>query len=230
MKRYLTWIAIIVALFIGWIGGGWYGNQAAAQAVSVAQSQEAPAPGGESAYFDLLDAAESAYNNGDFAGALDLAKQAAAIDPGRPSAWNLIEQAAVAQAGETYLNNLPASRYRIDPLHFLANQVNGTRYFIIDVREPDEFAAGHIDGAVNMPLRELLAHMSELPESKTTPILVYCHTQKRATHALVILREMGYTNVWNLEGGWAAFEEWIQHNPMPTPGPTPTPTEEPPSC
>ncbi|RMF40219.1 MAG: hypothetical protein D6755_13645 [Anaerolineae bacterium] len=69
-----------------------------------------------------------------------------------------------------------------------------------------------------------------MPESKTTPILLYCHTQKRATHALVVLRELGYTNVWNLEGGWAAYQEWTQNNPMPTPGPTATPTEEPPSC
>jgi len=229
MKRYSLWVTLI-ALLIGGALGFEYGNRAAAPAASATQSQNASLPAGKTSYFDLVDAAEPAYADGDFAEALDMAQQAASVDPDRPSAWNLIAQAAVARAGKSYLSDLPASRYRVDPLHFLANQVNGTDYFIIDVREPDEFAAGHIEGAVNMPLHELLSHMNEFPESKTAPILIYCHTQKRATHALVILREIGYTNVWNLEGGWAAYEEWIQHNPMPTPGPTPIPTEEPPSC
>ncbi len=192
----------------------------------VTQSPESPLP----SYLDLVNAAEAAYHKGDFEQAMELSRQAIRLAPRRDSALSVFQEAAVALAGNTYLENLPPSRYRVDALHFLANQVNGTQYFIIDVREPEEYAAGHIEGALNIPLRELLHHMSELPESKTTPILVYCHSQKRATHALVILRELGYTNVWNLEGGWAAFEEWVQNHPTPTPGPTAPPTEEPPSC
>lgn len=158
------------------------------------------------------------------------AQEAAALIPEKPSAWNLLEEIAVAQAGDDYLNKLPQDRYRLNPLNFLANQVNGASYFIVDVREPDEYAAAHIDGAINIPLHEVIDQLAQLPESKTTPILLYCHTQKRATHALVVLRELGYTNVFNLEGGWEAYEEWTNNNPMPTPGPTPIPTEEPPSC
>jgi len=181
-------------------------------------------------YLELIDSAQVAYEKSDFDEAMKLAQQAAVLIPDRPTAWKLLEEVSIARAGDTYLNKLPPDRYRIDPLHFLANQVNGTQYLIIDVREPDEYAAGHIDSAINIPLHELLDNLAQLPESKTMPILLYCHTQKRATHALVVLRELGYTNVFNLEGGWEAYEEWVKNNPMPTPGPTPTPADEPPSC
>lgn len=216
----------VLALMVGFVAGAFlFPRYEAADGAATL-----PPPTSAVSYTQLVNAAEAAYHQGDFARALELARQAIAQDPQRESAFVIWQQAAVAQAGNTYLEHLPPSRYRIDTLHFLANQVNGMHYFIIDVREPDEYAAGHIQGAVNIPLRELLHHMDELPQSKTTPILVYCHSQKRATHALVILRELGYTNVWNLEGGWAAYKEWIKNNPMPTPGPTATPTEEPPSC
>ena len=181
-------------------------------------------------YQEKLDAAEAAYQSGQYEDALSLAQEAARLNPGSNTAWNLYRQASVAAAGDAYLRNLPDHRYRKDTLHFLADQANGMNYFIIDVREPDEYAADHIENAVNIPLRSLLQDPSLLPESKTTPILLYCHTQKRATHALVVLRELGYSNVWNLEGGWAAYQEWTANNPMPTPGPTATPEPEPPSC
>lgn len=181
-------------------------------------------------YWDTVHAAEAAYEASQFDQAIDLAQEAAAISPADSAAWDVFQEAVVAQAGDTYLRNLPDHRYRKDTLHFLADQANGMQYFIIDVREPDEYAADHIENAVNMPLRDLVQQLDQLPESKSWPILVYCHTQKRATHALVVLRELGYTNVWNLEGGWAEYEAWTAVNPMPTPGPTATPELEPPSC
>lgn len=72
-----------------------------------------------------------------------------------------------------------------------------------------------------MPLRELMQHLDDLPTTGT-PILLYCHSQKRATHAVVILRQLGYNQVYNLEGGISAYEDYIANNPLPTPGPTPT--------
>ena len=170
------------------------------------------------------------YQSSQFDEAMNLAKEAIRINPGDETAWSLYQQAAVAAVGDDYLRNLPDHRYRKDTLHFLADQVNGIQYSIIDVREPDEYATDHIESAINIPLHDLLQNLDLLPESKSTPILLYCHTQKRATHALVILRELGYTNVWNLDGGWAAYQEWTAVNPMPTPGPTATPEPEPPSC
>jgi rhodanese-related sulfurtransferase len=181
-------------------------------------------------YWDTVHAAEAAYEAGQFEQAMTLAQEAAAISPTDSAAWDVFQLAAVAQAGDTYLRNLPDSRYRKNPEQFLADVSNGMHYFIIDVREPDEFAVDHIENAVNIPLHDLAQQLDQLPDSKGQPILVYCHTQKRSTHALVVLREVGYTNVWNLEGGWAEYEAWTAVNPTPTPGPTATPGPEPPSC
>ena len=182
------------------------------------------------AYWNTVHAAEAAYEISDFEQAMTLAQEAAAISPIDSAAWDVFQLAAVAQAGDTYLRNLPDHRYRKNTEQFLADVSNGMQYFIIDVREPDEFAIDHIEKAVNLPLHDLVQQLDQLPESKSQPILVYCHTQKRATHALVILRELGFTNVFNLEGGWVEYEAWTAVNAMPTPGPTATPAPEPPSC
>jgi len=181
----------------------------------------------DSGYWTLVKEARAAYSAADFERALTLARQAAAINPDENTAWELYQQASVARAGDEYLTNLPGRRYCLPVDVFVRDQVNHSKeWLLIDVRKPEEFAAGHIKGAVNIPLRELLQHLDELPNSKTAPILLYCHSQKRATHALVILHELGYIKAYNLEGGYAAYEDWLKHNPTPTPGSTPTPAPE----
>lgn len=198
-----------------------------------AKADTAPAPAATptvqdtSRYWDLVQQAQDAYAATDFAAAADLARQAAGLQPDENTAWEIYRQATIAQVGDEYLSDLPPHRYRLPVDVFLRDRVNKTKdWFIIDVREPEEYAAGHIEGAVNFPLREFMRHLNELPSSKTAPILLYCHTQKRATHVLVILHELGYIKAYNLEGGYAAYEEWIETQPLPTPGPTPTPAPE----
>ncbi|HHJ06992.1 MAG TPA: rhodanese-like domain-containing protein [Anaerolineae bacterium] len=182
------------------------------------------------AYQAKMDAAQAAFSAADFEQAMALAKEAAALNPNINTPWELYREASVAAAADDYLRTLPDRRYRIDPEHFLANLANGEQYFIIDVREPDEYAQGHIENAVNIPLSDLIHNLDKLPDSKSAPILLYCHTQKRATHALVTLRELGYSNVYNLEGGIVGYNEWTADNPLPTPGPTATFEPEGPSC
>ena len=67
---------------------------------------------------------------------------------------------------------------------------------LIDVREPGEFAAGHIPGAVNMPL----SGSHNLSFSKDTPLYLYCLRGSRSLKASVILKEQGYTNVKSIGG------------------------------
>lgn len=69
---------------------------------------------------------------------------------------------------------------------------------LVDVREQDEYGAGHIPGAVNFPL-SMLAR-ADTPWDKSTPIYVYCLAGTRSRRAVGILQSKGYTNVKNIGG------------------------------
>ena len=69
---------------------------------------------------------------------------------------------------------------------------------IIDVREPAEFATGHVNGAVNVPPSQLLAGSKLLKGvSKDTEIILYCRSGNRSNVAKNILNQLGFTNVTN---------------------------------
>jgi phage shock protein E len=71
-------------------------------------------------------------------------------------------------------------------------------YTIIDVREPDEFASGHVDGAINIPPERLMQGAKELDNlRKNTPLIVYCRTGSRSNVAQHILKGLGYTDITN---------------------------------
>jgi len=70
----------------------------------------------------------------------------------------------------------------------------------VDVREPDEYAAGHIPGAVLLPLGSVRAKAAALLPQKDAPLLVYCRTGRRSEAACAQLQQMGYTRVRNLGG------------------------------
>ena len=73
-------------------------------------------------------------------------------------------------------------------------------YIILDVRRPDEYAEGHIPGAINVPNEEIgSAEISELPD-KTQLILVYCRSGRRSKEASEKLVKLGYTNIVEFGG------------------------------
>lgn len=67
---------------------------------------------------------------------------------------------------------------------------------LLDVRSPEEFAEGHIEGAVNVPFDEVTARLAELGPS-SRPVVAYCHSGRRSAIAATALRGRGYT-VWDL--------------------------------
>ncbi len=77
--------------------------------------------------------------------------------------------------------------------------------FLLDVREPDEYASGHIAGITLIPMGEVAERLSELPKDKE--IIVTCRTGNRSGQVADFLREQGFTNVHNMEGGIVAWEE-----------------------
>ena len=62
---------------------------------------------------------------------------------------------------------------------------------LLDVRSPEEFQAGHIEGAVNIPVQEMEARMGEVG-SKERPVVVYCHSGMRSGRAAQVLERAGY--------------------------------------
>jgi sulfur-carrier protein adenylyltransferase/sulfurtransferase len=84
----------------------------------------------------------------------------------------------------------------------------GTTPFILDVREPHEFAIVDI-GAPLIPVGELAQNLHRLTFPKSTEIVVHCKSGARSQRAALILKENGYTNVSNLAGGILAWAEKI---------------------
>lgn len=69
---------------------------------------------------------------------------------------------------------------------------------IIDVRTPEEFAAGHIDGAINIPVDQIGTGIQTIKElKKSSPILVYCRSGRRSSVAQSTLEKQGYTRILN---------------------------------
>ncbi len=74
---------------------------------------------------------------------------------------------------------------------------------LIDVREPNEYEAGHILGARNIPLSQLKMRMKELRPDK--PVYLYCQSGSRSARAAQFLYKKGYKDLSHLQGG---FKKW----------------------
>lgn len=89
----------------------------------------------------------------------------------------------------------------VDQVHEIL--VNDEDYFIIDVRNKEEYNQGHLDGAFLIPLDEIKQRVAEIPRNK--PVIVYCRTGIRSSEAANILIEGGFKAVYDMKGG---IVEW----------------------
>jgi rhodanese-related sulfurtransferase len=80
-----------------------------------------------------------------------------------------------------------------------ARQLVANGAVLLDVRSPEEFSGGHIDGAISIPIQELSGRMSELGD-KTGEIVVYCQSGNRSAMAKRLLESNGFTSVHDLGG------------------------------
>lgn len=72
------------------------------------------------------------------------------------------------------------------------------KYVVIDVREPTEYASGHVKGAINIPPSELMSGSKKLSDiPKDANIILYCLSGSRSNVAMNIMQGMGYTNLTN---------------------------------
>ncbi len=78
---------------------------------------------------------------------------------------------------------------------------------VLDVRTPEEFAAGHVPGAINIPHTELAARVAELEGSRDSDIVVYCRTGNRTAMALGVLEKSGFRRLYHLQGDYTRWSE-----------------------
>ena len=106
-----------------------------------------------------------------------------------------------------FLSQLPPDFETVAGKTLLAKLNAGENLFVVDVREPDEFKAGHIEGAVNVPLRTLAKGLNQFPKDKAAPIAVVCKSGIRAAYGTMALKMLGYSSVKDVAGGMLAWEK-----------------------
>jgi rhodanese-related sulfurtransferase len=79
------------------------------------------------------------------------------------------------------------------------------RALVVDVREPNEYAAGHVPGAISIPQADLALHLQEVPRDRD--VLVVCEGGARSLRAAKFLHQTGFANVTNLVGGTSAWRQ-----------------------
>ena len=81
--------------------------------------------------------------------------------------------------------------------------IDGEDHVLVDVRTPEEFATGHIPGAINISVQTLPDRLNEIPADET--IVVYCRSGNRSATATDILVNAGYAPVYDLGG----IQDWV---------------------
>ncbi len=76
---------------------------------------------------------------------------------------------------------------------------------VLDVRSPEEFATGHVPGAVNIPYDKVASRLAEIPKDKD--VVLYCRSGRRAGLAAETLEANGYTRLQHLQGD---MEAWVK--------------------
>ena len=119
-------------------------------------------------------------------------------DEWNPDILNILALSAISKSEE---NSTNVEANNIENL--LKN-----KEFLLDVREEYEYQDGHIKGAINLPLREILEKKDTLPKDKD--IYVYCRSGHRSADAVNFLKSLGFEKVHNVDGGFIdiSFNEY----------------------
>jgi rhodanese-related sulfurtransferase len=117
---------------------------------------------------------------------------AVAFVSGAMLVWPLVRRGA----GGSSVNTLEATQ-----------MINRQDALMLDVREQAEFAASHILNARGLPASQIEARCGDIEKFKDKPIIVYCATGNRSNAAAAALRKAGFSKVFNLSGGFMAWQQ-----------------------
>lgn len=126
----------------------------------------------------------------------------------RLAARSLLTAAVLAFAAAAHAGDAEQATPRIDQASLLKRiDKKDSTMVILDVRTPEEYAAGHVPGAINIPYTHLPARISEVADAADKDIVVYCAVGVRAELGAERLRENGFTRLLHLDGDMKAWEE-----------------------
>ena len=109
----------------------------------------------------------------------------------------------VSTSNLTSISSPVASSQLLTPVEYMDQFATSNTHALIDVRTPEEFASGHIQNAINIPLESLQDRLDEVPDDM--PIIVYCRSGNRSVTAAQILVAAGVQPVYDLGG----IQAWV---------------------
>ena len=83
--------------------------------------------------------------------------------------------------------------------------MNREKAVVVDVCSPEEYAAGHVTAAKNVPLDELEAKLPGVVKNKGLPLVLVCASGLRSRRAVAVAKKLGYEKAYNLSGGMGAW-------------------------
>jgi rhodanese-related sulfurtransferase len=83
--------------------------------------------------------------------------------------------------------------------------INREKAVVVDVCEANEFAAGHVGGAKNIPLNQLEEKLTAAVKNKALPVILVCQSGARSNRAVAIAKKLGYEQAQSLAGGLSAW-------------------------
>ena len=105
----------------------------------------------------------------------------------------------------------PVKSISADEVRAIIKKKRGEEYFLLDVRQPNEYSAGHLPGATLIPLSDLPTRIESIDSAK--PVIVYCRSGNRSRSAVGILNGVGREDVFNMDGGILAYNGIVASGP-----------------
>lgn len=96
--------------------------------------------------------------------------------------------------------------FRLNPVNAI-RMMNDNDALLLDVREPVDYGKAHISNATNMPLSTFKERLKDITQYKDKPVLTYCSSGSVSAQACKALKQAGFTNVHNVNGGLSGWQE-----------------------
>ena len=85
--------------------------------------------------------------------------------------------------------------------------INREKAAVVDVSEPDEYAAGHVNNSKNVPFSQLDEKLAGQVKNKELPLILVCTSGARSNRAVAVAKKLGFANVQSMAGGLKAWRE-----------------------